>query len=74
MILDFHTHVQTPEQQAAPFWQGRCPMTIENVLEAQQEAGVDATLVSQPIHELRNMDRDQQLDTVRKVNRYVASL
>jgi len=74
MIIDFHTHVQTPEQQAAPFWQGRCPMTIENVLEAQQEAGVDATLVSQPIHELRNMDRDQQLDTVRKVNRYIASL
>jgi aminocarboxymuconate-semialdehyde decarboxylase len=74
MIIDFHTHVQTPEQLAAPFWQGRCPMTIENVLEAQQEAGVDATLVSQPIHELRGMDRDQQLDTVRKVNRYIASL
>ena len=35
MIIDFHTHVQTPEQQADPFWQGRCPMTIENVLEAQ---------------------------------------
>ena len=60
MIIDFHTHVQTPEQQAAPFWQGRCPMTIENVLEAQKEAGVDATLVSQPIHELRNMDREQR--------------
>ena len=74
MILDFHTHVQTPEQQAAPFWQGRCPMTIENVLEAQKEAGVDATLVSQPIHELRHMDRDQMLDTVKKVNRYIASL
>jgi aminocarboxymuconate-semialdehyde decarboxylase len=74
MIIDFHTHVQTPEQQADPFWQGRCPMTIENVLEAQQDAGVDATLVSQPIHELRHMDRNQQLDTVRKVNRYIASL
>ena len=74
MIIDFHTHVQTPEQQQKPFWQGRCPMTIENVLDAQKEAGVDATLVSQPIHELRNMDRDQQLETVKKVNRYIASL
>jgi aminocarboxymuconate-semialdehyde decarboxylase len=74
MILDFHTHVQTPEQQQDPFWQGRCPMTIENVLEAQKEAGVDATLVSQPIHELRHMDRDQRLATVQKVNRYIASL
>ena len=74
MIIDFHTHVQTPEQLTDPFWRGRCPMTIENVLEAQREAGVDATLVSQPIHELRHMDRDQQLDTVRKVNRYIASL
>lgn len=36
MIIDFHTHVQTPEQQADPLWQGRCPMTIENVLEAQK--------------------------------------
>ena len=74
MIIDFHTHVQTPEQQQDPFWRGRCPMTIENVLEAQKEAGVDATLVSQPIHELRNMDRDRQLETVKKVNRYIASL
>ena len=49
-------------------------MTIENVLDAQREAGVDATLVSQPIHELRDMDRDQQLGTIRKVNRYIASL
>jgi hypothetical protein len=74
MILDFHTHVQTPEQQADPVWQGRCPMTIENVLEAQQEGGVDCTLVSQAMHQLRNMDRDQQLEEVKKVNRYIASL
>src|ERR1700733_6155539 len=74
MILDFHTHVQTPEQQAHPIWQGRCPMTIENVLEAQQEGGVDCTLVSQAMHELRHMDSDQQLALVKKVNRYIASL
>ena len=74
MILDFHTHVQMPEQQAHPMWHGRCPMTIENVLEAQKEGGVDCTLISQAMHQLRDMDRDQQLDEVKKVNRYIASL
>jgi len=74
MIIDFHTHVHTPEQQAEPFWRGRCPMTIENVLAAQQEAGVDATVISQAMHDLRHMDRDQQLSALKKVNRYIASL
>ena len=55
MILDFHTHVQMPEQQAHPIWRGRCPMTIENVLEAQKEGGVDCTLVSQAMHQLREI-------------------
>ena len=34
MIIDFHTHVYPPKQQAAPSWKGKCPMTIENVLAA----------------------------------------
>ena len=74
MIIDIHTHVHTPEDAAKPYWQGRCPMTIENVLDAQQAAGVDVTVVSNPLHELRGMDRDQQLKTVEAQNRYVAML
>jgi len=74
MIIDFHTHVYPPEMQALPFWQGRCPMTIENVLAAQEAAGVDATVISLPFHELRDMDRAQQLAGVRTVNRYFAEL
>ena len=74
MIIDIHTHVHTPEDAAKPFWRGRCPMTIENVLEAQQVAGVDVTVVSNPLHELRDMDRAQQLQAVEAQNRYVASL
>lgn len=31
MIIDWHTHVYPPEAAAAPEWQGRCPMTLENV-------------------------------------------
>ena len=74
MIIDFHTHVHTPEDQRDPFWQGRCPLTIENVLETQETAGIDATVVSNPLHELRRMDRDQQLAHVKKYNRYFAAL
>jgi len=74
MIIDIHTHVHTPEDAAKPFWQGRCPMTIENVLEAQKLAGIDATVVSNPLHDLRHMDRAQQLEAVSDQNRYVAAL
>jgi aminocarboxymuconate-semialdehyde decarboxylase len=75
MIIDFHTHVVRPEDQVSdPLWQGRCPLTIENVLEAQAIGGVDASVVSNPLHELRRMDRAQQLDHVRKYNRYLADL
>ena len=74
MIIDIHTHVHTPEDAAKPFWQGRCPMTIENVLEAQKLAGIDVTVVSNPLHDLRHMDRAQQLEAVTDQNRYVAAL
>ena len=74
MIIDFHTHVMPPEMAAAPIWRGKCPMTIENVLEAAKEGGVDRTVISNPGHELRHMDAGQQLATVRMINQYLASL
>lgn len=74
MIIDFHTHVMPPEMAAAPIWRGKCPMTIENVLEAAKEGGVDRTVISNPGHELRQMDAGQQLATVRMINQYLASL
>jgi aminocarboxymuconate-semialdehyde decarboxylase len=74
MIIDFHTHVMPPEMAAAPIWRGKCPMTIENVLDAAKEGGVDRTVISNPAHELRHMDAGQQLKTVRMINEYLASL
>ena len=84
MIIDFHTHVLPPEDQrtftAAQFHQnvrapkdGRVPTTIENVLEAQKIGGVDITVISNPLHNLRDMDRSQQLERVTRHNRYIAS-
>jgi aminocarboxymuconate-semialdehyde decarboxylase len=74
MIIDFHTHVMPPQMAADPIWRGKCPMTIENVLEAAKAGGVDRTVISNPAHELRHMDADQRLKTVRMINEYLASL
>jgi aminocarboxymuconate-semialdehyde decarboxylase len=84
MIIDFHTHVLPPEDQqtftAAQFHKnvrapkdGRVPTTIENVLEAQKIGGVDITVISNPLHNLRDMDRSQQLERVMRHNRYIAA-
>ncbi len=74
MIIDMHTHVHPPSWAAQPFWQGRCPMTIENALEAQAGAGIDLTVISNAIHELRGMTPDEQLSAVRELNRYLAEM
>jgi len=74
MIIDFHTHVVHPIEQAEPAWQNRCPMTIENVLEVQQAEGIDVTIISNPLHEMRGMDRTQQLAHIQRYNRYFAEL
>ena len=74
MIIDLHTHVMPPQMAADPVWRGKCPMTIENVLEAAQAGGVDRTVISNPAHELRHMDAEQRLKTVRMINEYLASL
>jgi predicted TIM-barrel fold metal-dependent hydrolase len=49
-------------------------MTIEHVLDAQNIAGIDHTIVSYPYHELREFDVKQQLDAISSHNRYLASL
>lgn len=47
-------------------------MTIENVLDAQESAGIDMTVISNPFHELRNMNRAEQLAGIGELNRYLA--
>jgi aminocarboxymuconate-semialdehyde decarboxylase len=74
MIIDFHTHVMPPQMAADPVWRGKCPMTIENVLEAAKAGGVDRTVISNPGHELRHQDAGERLKTVRMINDYLASL
>jgi aminocarboxymuconate-semialdehyde decarboxylase len=82
MIIDFHTHVFPPEDfetftgtgfhKNIGAKKGRPPATIENVLEAAKIGGVDISVISNPIHNLRDMDRVQQLTRCQRQNRYNA--
>ena len=72
MIIDWHTHAYPPEDQKNPFWKGRCPITIENVLAAHERGGIDITVISNPYHELAYMEPDEQLKNVRRMNDFLA--
>ena len=60
MIIEWHTHVYPPEEAAAdalawdgasgPTWAGKCPMTLENVLDAHHKAGVAVSVISNAAH------------------------
>src|ERR1700760_1899406 len=83
MIIDFHVHVLPPEDIAAftgtEFHRnirasktGTVPTTIENALEAAKIGNVDITVISNPIHNLRDMDPKQQLERCQRQNRFNA--
>ena len=72
MNIEWHTHAYPPEEQDNPFWQGRCPLNMDNVLKAHEIAGLDVTVVSNPYHELAHMEPDEQLAKVRRSNEYLA--
>jgi hypothetical protein len=72
VIIDFHTHVYPPKQQAAPSWKGKCPMTIENVLAAQDKHGVAASVISNHTPYLRHADPDLILAEHKEINRFLA--
>jgi aminocarboxymuconate-semialdehyde decarboxylase len=74
MIIDWHTHVHPPKEAARPFWQGKCPATIENVLKLHEAARLDISVISSAGHYLRNFGRDEAVPVVRESNEYMASL
>ena len=53
MLIDWHTHIHSPANQAKPYWQGRCPMTLDNVLAAHALVGLDRSVISNTGHFLR---------------------
>ena len=74
MIIDWHTHVHAPREQAAPFWGGNCPATIDNVLRLHDEVGLDLSVISNSGHYLKAYDRKDALPAIREANDYLAAL
>jgi len=74
MIIDWHTHVHSQREQAAPFWRGQCPATIDNVLRLHDEIGLDVSVISNSGHYLKEYSREEALPAIREANQYLAAL
>ena len=83
MIIEWHTHVYPPEEtgdeptydgKSGPGWGGRCPMTIENVLDAHYKANIDISVVSNAAHYLRGKPADEELKSIQRWNDYAAEI
>jgi aminocarboxymuconate-semialdehyde decarboxylase len=83
VIIEWHTHVYPPEEAAdeptfdgksGPGWAGRCPMTVENVLDAHHKAGIDISVVSNAAHYMRGKAEKDELAAIRRWNDYAAEI
>ena len=84
MIIEWHTHVYPPEEAAAeagtwdgksgPTWAGRCPMTLENVLDAHRKANIDISLVTNAAHYMRGKSDSDELKAVKRWTDYAAEI
>ena len=74
MIVDWHAHVYPPELAKERRWGGASPLTIENLLEAHERAGIDLCVVSNTIHYLRDKTAEESLAFLRRWNDYGAEI
>lgn len=74
MIIEWHNHVYPPEEAAAPEWEGRCPMNIDNVLDANRKAGVDVIVVSNAAHYMRYKSDKEELTSIKRWTDYAAEI
>jgi predicted TIM-barrel fold metal-dependent hydrolase len=74
MIVDWHAHVYPPELAKDRRWGGTTPLTIENLLEAHERAGIDLCVVSNTIHYLRDKNAEDSLAYLRRWNEYGAEI
>ena len=74
MIVDWHAHVYPPELAKDRRWGGTTPLTIENLLEAHEKAGIDLCVVSNTIHYLRGKTNGESLAFLRRWNEYAAEI
>jgi aminocarboxymuconate-semialdehyde decarboxylase len=73
VLIDWHTHIHSPENQAKPYWRGRCPMTLDNVLAAHELAELDKSVISNAGHFLRFCKTTEEtVAGLEDCNRYLA--
>jgi len=74
MIIDWHAHVYPPELAQERRWGDTTPLTIENLLDAHEKAGIDLCVVSNTIHYLRDKSDAESLKFLRRWNDYGAEI
>jgi aminocarboxymuconate-semialdehyde decarboxylase len=74
MILNWHAHVQPPEECDTPEWGGRCPMTLERLTQIHDAEHVDRVVVSNPVHYIKNRSEADGLKAIQRWDEYVATL
>jgi aminocarboxymuconate-semialdehyde decarboxylase len=74
MIVDWHAHVYPPELAKERRWGGGSPLTIENLLEAHERAGIDLCVVSNTIHYLKTKTAAESLTFLQRWNDYGAEI
>src|SRR6266704_2542272 len=83
VIIEWHTHVYPPEEagdqptwdgKSGPGWAGRCPMTVENVLDAHHKANIDISVVSNAAHYMRGKAEQDELTAIRRWSDYAAEI
>ncbi len=85
MIIDWHSHIYTPEEAAddlrtydgksGPSWGERgCPMVLENFIRAHKENNIDVSVVTNAAHYLKGKRDDEELSSVRAWTDYAAKV
>jgi aminocarboxymuconate-semialdehyde decarboxylase len=64
-IVEWHTHVIPPEDTLDPHWRGKCPLTIENVIDAHDKTDIALSVVTDSIHQLKDYDKPKALDVLK---------
>jgi aminocarboxymuconate-semialdehyde decarboxylase len=85
MILDWHSHIYTPEEAAddqrtwdgntGPSWGERgCPMVLENFVRAHKENNIDISVVTNAAHYLKGKRANEELASVQAWTDYAAKV
>jgi aminocarboxymuconate-semialdehyde decarboxylase len=85
MILDWHSHIYTPEEAADDLrtWDGNtgpswgehgCPMVLENFVRAHEQNNIDISVVTNAAHYLKGKRASEELPSVQAWSDYAAKV